>query len=432
MPFETITAVRRKIAVIGAGISGMGAAHALAKDHSVVLFEGGARLGGHARTRMAGRTQDQPVDTGFIVLNKANYPHLVKLFTDLDVPICESNMSFGASFRGGAMEYGLESFDALFATRRNVVNPKFLRMVRDILHFNKHGLQASLADPTLTVGGLLAQLGLSEYFAAHYLLPFSGAIWSTPKEKIRDFPAHALLRFFDNHALLGVTGQHQWYTVEGGSEVYVDKLKSDMERRGVALRLNTGVKAVRRLAHGIEIKAQASEWEQFDEVVFATHSDDTLAMLTDPTPDEQASLGAIAYQPNRVVLHSDTSLMPKRRQVWSSWVYTEDDAKSADQIDLTYWMNSLQPWLQQDTLLVTLNTTRPIDERLIWDEVTLRHPVYDLGALAAQKTMAAINGQQRTWYCGAWMKNGFHEDGLSSAYDVVAALNATHPATGRA
>ena len=423
MPFETAPAAPRRVAVIGAGISGMGAAHALAPDHRVTLFEAENRLGGHARTRMAGPYRDHPVDTGFIVFNYANYPHLTALFDHLDVPVVKSNMSFGASFGGGRLEYGLASLNALFATRSSIASPRFLRMVRDILHFNANGLAAA-SDESLTIGALLKKLNLSDFFRDHYLLPFSGAIWSTPKDKILDFPAYAMMKFFDNHALLSATGQHQWYTVQGGSQTYVSRLEADMIRRGVDLRLGAPIAAVRRTPFGVEIRAEGSEWELFDEVIFATHSDDTLAMLSDPTATERAALGAIRYQPNRVVLHSDTSVMPKRRAVWSSWVYSEDTDPHTSEIDLTYWMNSLQPWLTGDDIMVTLNTRRPIREELIWDEVTLRHPVYDLEALAGQQVAAATNGSNRTWFCGAWMKNGFHEDGLSSAMDVVHALNA--------
>lgn len=423
MPFEALAAVPRKIAVIGAGISGMGAAHMLAQNHTVTVFEAENRLGGHARTRMAGPNADTPVDTGFIVFNYANYPKLTALFDHLDVPVVKSNMSFGASFDGGRLEYGLAGLGAIFAQKRNLANPKFLRMIRDILHFNKHGLAASAAGD-MTIADLLAKLNLSDYFRDHYLLPFSGAIWSTPKEKIMDFPAHAMMQFFDNHALMSATGQHQWYTVQGGSQAYVSRLEADMIKRGVTLRLGAGVDAVRRDAKGVWVKTAGAEPEHFDEVVFATHSDDTLKMLADPSDDETATLGAVRYQPNRVVLHSDTSIMPKRRAVWSSWIYAEDAGKQTDQIDLTYWMNSLQPWLTGPDYMVTLNTTRPIREDLIWDEVTLRHPVYDTAALAAQTRAAAMNGTNRTWLCGAWMKNGFHEDGLSSAADVATALNA--------
>ena len=423
MPFKTGTAVPRKIAVIGAGISGMGAAHALAKDHQVVLFEAEKRLGGHARTKMAGRNGDQTVDTGFIVFNYANYPHMTRLFEHLDVPVTKSNMSFGASFAGGRLEYALSDLNALFAQRRNIANPRFLRMLADILKFNAKGLEAS-KDESLTIGGLLKKLNLSDFFRDHYLLPFSGAIWSTPKEQILDFPAYAMMRFFDNHALLSATGQHQWYTVDGGSQQYVSRLGEDMIQRGVNIRLGAAIDAVRRNSHGAEVKAQGADWEQFDEVVFATHSDQTLAMLSDATGVERSVLGAVRYQPNRIVLHSDTSIMPKRRQVWSSWIYTEDVNRTDTEINLTYWMNSLQPWLKGEDIMVTLNTKRPIREDLIWDEVTLHHPVYDLEAIAAQKAAAAMNGSNHTWFCGAWMKNGFHEDGLSSALDVVHSLNA--------
>lgn len=423
MPFESIPTAPRKIAVIGAGISGMGAAHMLAKDHRVILFEAEGRLGGHARTKMAGPNRDTPVDTGFIVFNYANYPHLAALFAHLEVPVEKSNMSFGASFDGGRLEFGLSGLDGIFAQRRNAISPKFLRMLRDIAHFNKHALAAS-ADESLTIAGLLHKLGLSNFFRDHYLLPFSGAIWSTPKNKIMDFPAHAMMKFFDNHALLQATGQHQWYTVRGGSQEYVQRLGADMFKRGVEMRLGTGVDGVRRTREGAEVKASGGEWEHFDDVIFATHSDDTLRLLSDATEHEQATLGAIRYQPNKIVLHSDTAIMPKRKAVWSSWIYTEDKGKRADQIDLTYWMNSLQPWLQDQEFMVTLNTNRSIREELIWDETTLRHPVYDLAALTAQRRAAEMNGTNNTWFCGAWMKNGFHEDGLSSAVDVVTALNA--------
>ena len=320
MPFETAAAAPRKIAVVGAGISGMGAAHMLARDHQVVLFEAETRLGGHARTAMAGPNRDTPVDTGFIVFNYANYPHLTALFDDLDVPVVKSNMSFGASFDGGRLEYGLAGLDAIFAQRRNALNPKFLRMIRDILHFNKHGLAAS-ADESLTIGGLIAKLGLSDYFRDHYLLPFSGAIWSSPKDKIMDYPAHAMMKFFDNHALLSATGQHQWFTVQGGSQEYVNRLGNAMTRQGVDLRLGAPIDAVRRTVFGVEVKATGGDWETFDEIVFATHSDVSLRLLSDASPAEAATLGAIRYQPNTVALHSDTSIMPQHKSVWSSWIY---------------------------------------------------------------------------------------------------------------
>ena len=412
---------RSRIAVVGAGISGMGAAHMLAPTHDVTLFEDCKRLGGHARTRMAGRRGDQSVDTGFIVYNEANYPHLTALFAELEVTTTPSNMSFGASFDGGRLEYALHGLDALFAQRRNAANPRFLRMVRDIFRFNRYAID-HVDDPDLTVGGLMDRLRLGRYFRDHYLLPFSGAIWSTPKSRIEDFPAASMIRFFDNHNLLGTYGQHQWYTVAGGSVEYVRRLGTAMTQAGVQIRLDAAVRGVRRTDAGVEIRAHGSEWEAFDDVIFATHSDDTLALLSDADTDERADLGAIRYQPNRVVLHSDTAMMPTSRKCWASWVYTEPQGRAQDEIDLTYWMNSLQPWLTDDPLFVTLNTDRRIDESLIWDETVLRHPVYDTGAIAAQKRLAGRNGARNTWVCGAWMKNGFHEDGLGSAVDVVRAI----------
>jgi len=428
MPFEATPDAtahglipKRKIAVIGAGIAGMGAAHMLAPDHDVTLIEAGPRIGGHARTVVAGKNGDQPVDTGFIVFNYANYPHLAALFKELDVPVVKSNMSFGASIDGGRFEYALTSIDAFFAQRRNAVNPKMMRMAADIMRFNKRALEIS-KDRSLTVAQFLDVLGAGEYFRKYYLAPLSGAIWSTPVEKIMDFPAYAMIDFFENHALLGYSGQHQWYTVQGGSRAYVDRLEAAMTRKGVNIRVNAPVQSVRRGAAGPEVKLVWGDWEPFDEVIFATHSDDTLSMLSDATAPERAGLGAIKYQSNDIVLHRDETIMPRRRKTWASWVYTEDHDAQSDRIDLTYWMNSLQPIPMDDPHFVTLNTKREIREELIYDQVMLRHPVYDLPALAAQKQIAALNGTQNTWFCGAWMKHGFHEDGLSSAVDVVDAI----------
>ncbi|WP_390911360.1 FAD-dependent oxidoreductase [Pseudosulfitobacter sp. SM2401] len=423
MPSHQLASANSRIAVIGAGISGMGAAYHLSTDASVTLFESEPRLGGHARTKMAGKRGDQPVDTGFIVFNYANYPHMAALFAELDVPVIKSNMSFGASIGGGKLEYGLAGLGAIFAQRSNALNPKFLGMIRDIIRFNKNALRIA-QDRTLTVGGFLKVLGTGDWFRDYYLLPLSGAIWSTPTQKIMDYPAHSMIQFFENHALLGVTGQHQWYTVDGGSIEYVRRLGDAMTARGVQMRLGTAVQSVRRTALGVQIKAWGGDWETFDDVIFATHSDDTLALLADPSGAENAALGAIKYQPNDIILHADETIMPKRRATWSSWVYTEDETTSRDQIDLTYWMNSLQPIPMDDPHFVTLNTKRPIRDELIYDQVTLRHPVYDKAALAAQDVVRAMNGTNNTWFTGAWMQHGFHEDGLASAVNVANAIKA--------
>ena len=421
MPFETLGSAPRRIAVIGGGISGMAAAHLLANDNTVVLFEAEARLGGHARTVLAGKRGDQPVDTGFIVYNRVNYPHLVRLFEKLAVPVTESNMTFGASIAGGKLEYGLRSLDALFAQRRRIADPRFLGMLRDIMRFNARA-EAAVQAPGLTVGDLLAALGTGVWFRDYYILPLSGAIWSTPSQGILDFPAQALIRFMKNHALLSVSGQHQWFTVRGGSIEYVRRLQAAMVQEGVDLRLGAQVAGVQRDGSGAMVRCAGGDWEPFDEVIFATHSDDALRLLADPSPDEARLLGAVRYQPNEAVLHADTSLMPKHKSVWSSWVYTEPAGPKPDRIDLTYWMNSLQPIPHDDPLFVTLNSNRPVNDKLIHDVVTFRHPVYDLPALAAQSGIRAINGTNSTWFCGAWMKNGFHEDGFASAVDVVDAM----------
>ncbi|MBN2630485.1 MAG: FAD-dependent oxidoreductase [Rhodobacteraceae bacterium] len=420
MPFETLGTPPRRIAVIGGGISGMSAAHMLADDHRVVLFEADPRLGGHARTVMAGKRGDQPVDTGFIVFNRVNYPHLVRLFEKLEVPVTESDMSFCASVDGGRIEYALDSLDTLFAQRKNLLNPKFLGMIRDILKFNKQA--AAVAKPGMVIRDLLAALGTGDYFRDYYITPFSGAIWSTPTKGILDFPADAMIRFFENHRLMSTSGQHQWYTVRGGSVQYVQRLQAVMEKQGVDIRLSASVAGVRRMADGVHVRATGGDWEAFDDVIFATHSDDALALLSDPSVAETKALGAVRYQPNEAILHCDESVMPTLHKTWSSWSYVEPKGGPGDRIDLSYWMNRLQPIPKDDPHFVTLNSNRTIREDRIYDQVTFRHPVYDTAALSAQRAIRRMNGTANTWFCGAWMKNGFHEDGIGSAADVVEAM----------
>lgn len=421
MPFEMIDTPPKHIAVIGGGISGMAAAYLLAPQHKVTLYERAPRLGGHARTVLAGKRGDQPVDTGFIVFNNTNYPNLRALFDRLDVPVAKSSMSFGASFDDGRFEYSLSGLDEIFATRSNLANPRYWAMIRDIVKFNKSGLSVAQSDPTLTIGGLLQRLGTGAWFRDRYLLPFSGAIWSTPPDKILDFPAHAMMAFFQNHALLGYEGQHQWYTVDGGSIEYVRRLEAHLVQAGADLRLGCPVDAVSRSDDGVRVMAAGHE-TVFDEVIFATHSDVSLALLADPSQQEARSLGAVKYQPNDAILHCDTDVMPKRRKCWSSWVFTERGGRSTDPISLSYWMNSLQPIPLDDSIFVTLNASVPVREECIYDTYTFAHPVYDLAALDAQRQIRAANGTKRTWFCGAWMRNGFHEDGFASALDVVQAM----------
>ncbi|MEM8825129.1 MAG: FAD-dependent oxidoreductase [Pseudomonadota bacterium] len=426
MPLDQVFTAPRRIAVIGGGISGMSAAHALCRSNHVTLIEAESRLGGHARTVIAGKRGDQPVDTGFIVFNRVNYPEMLKLFEDLDVPIADSDMSFAASFGNGALEYSLQTADTVFAQRSNLLKPRFLRMVRDIFHFNARAADAA-NDPNLTLSQFLDQLGVGQAFRDLYLGPISGAIWSTPSQNVMDFPAQAMVKFFKNHALLSHTGQHDWFTVKGGSVEYVRRLQARMESHGVDIRLGTPVEGVRRHPGGADVKCAGGEWESFDEVVFATHSDDSLALLSDPTPEETAILSQIRYQPNDAILHADRGAMPRREKVWASWNYTEPDGKTPDRIGLTYWMNRLQPIPKDDPMFVTLNPQAEINEALIYDTASFRHPVYDLAMMAAVEKLRAMNGAHATWFCGAWMRNGFHEDGMVSGLDVAHGITARRP-----
>ncbi len=422
MPPERPGPASRRIAVIGGGISGMAAAHLLSRDHAVVLFEAERRLGGHARTVLAGKRGDQPVDTGFIVFNHATYPNLVALFDHLAVPTVRSSMSFGASLGGGRLEYGLKDLKAIFAQPWNVANPRYLRMLRDVFRFNATAEAAAI--PGMTIGELLAAIGTGPLFRDGYILPLSGAIWSTPVQGITEFPAQALLAFFRNHALLTTTKPHQWFTVPGGSVEYVRRLQAVMLADGVDLRLGAPVAGVKRTPGGAFVRPVGGSWETFDEIVFATHSDDALALLEDPSPDERAALSRLRYQPNEAVLHADPSVMPKRKAAWASWNYVEPKGARPEKIDLTYWMNSLQPIPKDDPLFVTLNSNLPIRDSLIHDVVTFRHPVYDLAAEAGRAMVRSFNGARATWFCGAWMRHGFHEDGFASAVDVVEAMRA--------
>ena len=416
--FDQSRGLRRRIAIVGGGISGLSAAYYLSEQYDVTLFETMPRLGGHARTVMAGKNGDQPVDTGFIVFNYATYPYLTRLFRDLDVPVIKSEMSFGASIDDGQLEYGLSSLRALTAQRRNLLKPAFYGMIRDILKFGKHAEAAATSDD-MTVGELSDRLGLGRWFREYYLLPMCGAIWSTPIAEVDQFPARSLVRFFRNHALLAGTGQHQWFTVKGGSTQYVQRLEAALEARRVSIRLGSQVRAVKRSADGVVLKADRRLSESFDHILFACHSDQALRILGDEaTPEEAAALGAIKYQPNRAVLHADPNQMPKRRDCWSSWSYRAQEGG----IGVTYWMNSLQSIPKSDPLFVTLNPSAPIDPARIYDDVTFSHPVFDKAALKAQQDIRGLQGRNNTWFAGAYLRHGFHEDGIASAMRVVRAL----------
>ncbi|MGV6805790.1 MAG: NAD(P)/FAD-dependent oxidoreductase [Ruegeria sp.] len=418
--FDETRGARKKIAIVGAGISGLSAAYYLSENHDVTLYEAEGRLGGHARTVMAGRNGDQPVDTGFIVFNYVTYPYLTRLFDDLNVPVEKSEMSFGATIDNGRIEYGLNNLRTMTAQKRNLVRPSYYKMIADIVRFGKEAPEAARDDDT-TIGELVDQLRLGHWFRNNYLMPMCGAIWSTPVEFVDKFPARSLVRFFRNHALLssGRDAQHQWWTVKGGSIEYVRRLEAALRSRGCDIRLSAPVSGIKRDALGVTVRA-LERTDQYDDIILATHSDQSLAILGESaTTEETAALGAIRYQPNRAVLHCDIRQMPRRRACWSSWTYRSQ----AGNVGVTYWMNRLQNIPEDDLLFVTLNPSTEIASDKIYDEVEFAHPVFDKAALKAQGLIREMQGQNRTWFAGAYNRNGFHEDGIASAMHIVERIN---------
>ena len=416
---------RLKIAVVGSGIAGLGAAYSLCHAHDVTLFEARGRLGGHSRTLMAGHGEKFPVDTGFMVFNYRNYPNLNALFEQLDIPVIPSNMSFAVSLDGGKFEYGLHQLSRLFADKRNIFNPKLWRMLLDILKFNKHA-PAYEDNTEMSIGEVIAKLGLSDMFRDRYLCPLAGAIWSTTNDEILKFPAQTLIRFFKNHGLLSATDHPKWYTVKGGSRVYVERMGAALEEMGCDIRLGTPVKSVTRKGGKVTVKANGKA-ETFDAIIFACHSNQALDILDKPSKDEQDILGAIRFKDNTVILHDDPAHMPKRKACWSSWVYK---GSSSDQSasSFTYWMNLLQSIPEETPVFVTLNPKTPVREEHIFNTATLAHPQFDLPAINAQKKLPGIQGANNTWYCGAYTRYGFHEDGLASGLEAARSLHAAQAA----
>lgn len=410
---------RKKIAIVGGGIAGLSAAYYLSAHHDITLFEAAQRLGGHARTVLAGKNGNQPVDTGFIVFNYATYPFLTKLFRDLDVPVMKSEMSFCASINNGQLEYGLNSFRAITAQKRNLLRPKFYKMIADIVRFGKQA-EAAATDDEKTVGELVDELGLGDWFRDKYLMPVCGAIWSTPIEDVDGFPAKSLVQFFRNHALLAGQKQHQWWTVKGGSIEYVRRLEDALVARGCVIRKSTPISAINRHSFGVTVQTHETQKSSFDEIILACHSDQALAILGDDASNsEVAALEAIRYQPNTAVLHCDTNQMPNRRACWSSWAYGSQEGG----IGVTYWMNKLQNIPEDDPLFVTLNPSAEIPADKTYDTVEFAHPVFDKQALRAQQHIRQMQGNNRTWFAGAYNRNGFHEDGIASAMRIVRMIN---------
>ncbi|MFM8355276.1 MAG: NAD(P)/FAD-dependent oxidoreductase [Gammaproteobacteria bacterium] len=413
------THARTRTAIIGSGIAGLTVAWRLRARHHVTLFEAAPRLGGHTHThtvRVDGR--DIAVDTGFIVYNDRNYPTLMRLFAELGVTGQPTGMSFAVSCQRTGLEYNGGSIPGLLARTRNLLSPDFWRMVRDILRFNREapGLLRQ-PPPGPSLGDYLSQAGFSSAFMSHYLLPMGAAIWSVPTADMQDFPAQRLVEFFANHGLLSLSDRPQWYVVAGGSQRYVEAIVRGLPEPP---RTHTPVLGVRRDALGAVVRTAAGS-EHFDHVVFACHSDEALALLEDPDPAEREILGAIRFQPNDVVLHTDTDLMPRARAAWAAWNYRLPRG-GVEATTVTYWMNRLQHIDTSTQLLVTLNQTADIKPERVIARMRYSHPVFDGPAVAAQGRRDEISGVRNTWYCGAWWRYGFHEDGCQSGEALARAL----------
>lgn len=419
----------KKITVVGAGISGLSSAYLLSSQYEVTLYEKNAYIGGHSRTlKIDVESQDILVDTGFIVFNYHTYPHLTKLFERLNVPVKKSDMSFGVSIDNAWLEYGSKNLNTLFAQRGNVLKPKFLRLIRDILKFNKvskqHIANDSL-DDSVSLGEYLTTLKVSQWFKDYYILAMGGAIWSTPLAQMYDFPAKTFIRFFQNHGLLETDAPVQWYTVDGGSQAYVMRLVQALKTQGV--QFGSGVTEVKRDDKGVTVVSKSGE-HRYDAVVFACHSNEALDLLETPTLLEMNALSAIQYKPNQVILHCDESFMPQRRKAWSSWVYlSERQHDDSDHVSLTYWMNNLQGLPTQVPILVTLNPSKMPAEDKIFNHHVFEHPQFDDKALKAQQQLQAMQGDNRTYFCGAYLRYGFHEDGIHSAVQVAEKLGCKTP-----
>ncbi len=412
---------KQRIAVIGSGISGLSAAWMLRKDFDVVLFEAEPRAGGHADTQtvtLDGQSID--VDTGFIVYNPRNYPNLCALFAELGVATQHSDMSFGVSIRrsAGEMEYGGGTLAQLFAQPGNALRPRFWSMLRDLRHFYRHAPELLQTDSMETLGEYLDRSGYGAAFADDHILPMGAAIWSASVAGMRAFPARQFVRFFQNHGLLSLTDRPAWRTVTGGSRRYVARLVQDLPD----LRLACPVHAVVRSENGVAVQTPHGA-ENFDQVVFACHADTALAALDRPSDAERRVLGAFTFQTNSAILHTDSSLMPKRRAAWSAWNYlSETAADCTTAVSLTYWMNRLQNLPIATPLLVTLNPLRPPAPDLVLRRLSYRHPQFDTAAMQAQTRLHEIQGRDRIWFAGAWTGWGFHEDGIGSAVRIATNL----------
>lgn len=412
-----------RVAVVGTGIAGMASAWMLAQRHDVHVFEKDDRLGGHTNTVAV---DNHAIDTGFIVLNDRNYGNLMALFNHLNINLVKSDMSFGVSLDGGDFEYSGSGLSGLLAQKRNVFRGRYWSMIRDILRFYREAplvltnSSANLSYETFSLRDYLLVHHYSDAFINDHLIPMSAAIWSTPDIRMMDYPICSFIKFFQNHGLLQLKNRPQWYVVKGGSASYIQKLTAGFREK---IRLNKQI--TRLVNHGNQVVLEDREGrrEKFDHVVLACHADQALAILGDAEASEKKLLGMFKYQANKAVLHSDPSLMPKRKSVWSSWNYLRRNDESESDLCLTYWMNRLQSLQGQKDYFVTLNPNPMPSEDTIIRAFLYHHPIFDRQAITAQRMLWNLQGQRRIWYCGSYFGDGFHEDALQSALVVAEAIS---------
>jgi predicted NAD/FAD-binding protein len=414
---------RKSIAIVGTGISGLSAAWLLGKNHDVTVYEKNDYIGGHSNTtEIVSEGRHIPVDTGFIVYNPLNYPNLVALFDHLGVPTKCSDMSFAASLENGALEYSGTDLNGLFSQRRNVLRPRFWKMVRDLLRFYRQA-PTLIADPSLmeiSLGDYLHREGYSEEFIYDHLMPMGAAIWSSSVDEMLSFPTLAFLRFFQNHGLLKLTDRPEWRTVDGGSREYVRRLTAEFSER---ILCGDPVVKVQRNNQRVIVSTESGSSRTYDHVVMACHGDEALSLLAEPSETERSLLGNIQYQSNTAILHTDTSLMPKRRRAWASWNYIGSSGSLTGQsLCVTYWMNQLQGLPTSEPILLTLNPNRNIDPDKILRSYEYEHPIFDLTTMRAQSRLWDLQGRRNTWFCGAYFGSGFHEDGIQAGLAVAEML----------
>jgi predicted NAD/FAD-binding protein len=412
----------RRVAVVGAGVSGLSAAYLLARRHHVEIFEKEGRLGGHAHTHTVEvEGHEYELDSGFLVYNHRTYPHFVRLLGELGVGGHPSDMSFSVDCQRCRLQYSTRGIGGLFTQCHRVVDPAYLRMLASIPRFNRRA-RALLADPAApdpTLGELLEGGGYPPSFARHFMLPLVGAVWSSSHADVRRFPARPLLRFMDNHGWLDIDPP-RWWTIRGGSRRYVESLAA---RLGRGVQAGCGVVAVRREPDGVRVRTERGEWRRFDEVVLATHADQALGMLEDPSPEEIRLLGAFRYSRNRTLLHTDASVLPRSRRAWASWnMVMADCRREGAPVSLTYHLNRLQSVPGPTQFCVSLNLGREPAPGTVLAEMDYSHPILDATAAAAQPGLRRLSGRRHTFFAGAHMRYGFHEDGLLSGIKVAEAL----------